>query len=243
MIARKIAEIMIAQNDNERNYRSAVILMRLKQVVVTVLKYSDSPVNTLKDLGICFEKNYFHAKIPQFSKILYLPQRIVIENMQKEGFAEIQKRQPDQNPPEWRIFSLPENSDGIALAALFNNTKFAIESQYAAALKDRKEPIVNHQAPMMDNKKTSIKLLSTFTFTTVFNKLSSLTPRETGTEFAYLDPISMNPGAPTLPKIDRTANPNTVFIVDPASTWMSTLEVKMGQDMFLPQLIQPPTDD
>ena len=242
MISKKIYEVMISQNENEKNYRSAVILSRLKSIVTIVLRYSDTPASYLWEVGIYYDKKNLQLKVPTFSRYLCLPQRIVLENMQREGFMELtNKPQNELISPECRCFTIPTTNDGVKLTELFANPKFTTEQTITNYVKEKKEPIVNYNLTF-ENKKFSIKLPPSFTFTTEFPQQNIAQPRDSNNQFLYFDP-NINLGTPSYPKSERTANQNTVFIIDPTSTWMSTMEVRNGQDLLLSQLIQPQIDD
>ena len=239
MLHKKIAEMMISLNENETNYRSAVIGTRLRQIITTVLSFSETPAATLWVLGIYFDKKYLQIKLPTFAKTLFLPQRVVYENMLKEGFIEIPNQNKECLAENIRVFQLPDNKEGQNISAAFNNQKFATEVAAGTYLKERREVIVNSQNSNFDNKKNSIKLPPNYTFTTSFHQS---TMPETTIPYLNFD-IRSTSGTPAFPKVERTANPNTVFIIDPTSTWMSTLEVKPSIDVLLPQLIAPPIEE
>lgn len=236
MIARKIAEFMLRKNQPNGNYKSICILPRLRQIVSIVLRYSDTPKTSLCEIGLIYEKKHLQIRTKDIAKLLFIPQRVLLDNLIREGLTEVPTKQNDTYF-DIKCYQLPESQDAYKLIQMFDNSKFNIENQFLKKL-DKKREQKPHKFVINDNKKCSIKLPQSFTFTTEFKKKES---HEPNSEFLNIGPQTFfYEKLPKYPEYDVPQDNSTVLIIDPTSTWMSTLEVRSENELILPGIIQGP---
>lgn len=238
MLTKKIRAKMLLMNKQESYDLDKVnIPNRIQQIVLYILRNSDSPNNDLIYLGLYFDKNRLLIDIDKFSKVVCLPKSTILADLDKHGFMkENEEPLPDQFK-NWLQFTNGNSQDAQTMYQVVdNNPKFMKEQQYETDITENSTS-ANDTITPSDVKKISIQLPNTFTLETQFHDTGYVDNRyafiHTSSErFVNLTNISWR-------KIGISPKEMQSMLIGSGSTWISIMNLQTSQDRILSSVIEP----
>lgn len=131
MISNKIRQAMISLNRQEGTTQiTTSAIQRIKTIILIILRYSDTPIIIMNNIGISFQNNVLLLDFSKIGKVMMMSLGSIKKSLENSNFSQLDITVQNHSGSEWRAFKIPRKGEGQSFLQVMANKKFISELDF-----------------------------------------------------------------------------------------------------------------